>query len=402
MNSTTNKGPLADIRVIEVGQLLAGPFCGQLLGDFGADVIKVEQPGDGDPMREWGREKVHGKSLWWPLIGRNKRSITCNLRVAEGQEILRELVRDADILIENFRPGTFEKWNLGWEELKRINPRLIFVRVSGFGQTGPYSSRAGYGSIGEAMGGLRYVSGDPSAPPSRVGIAIGDSLAAMHAAFGAVMAVYARERTGRGQVIDSAIYESVLNVMESLVTEYDQAGYIRERSGPILPNIAPSNAYPTMNGLSVMIGANQDTVFRRLSQAMGRPELADDERYATHTARGAHQKELDDQISEWTSTFDSDTLLGLMEQHGVPAGGIYRAPEMLEDPHFKAREAIIRVPHREFGTIAMQNVAPRLSETPGSVRHCGPDLGEHTDEILKEYLAYDAARIDALREGGVI
>ncbi|KZD01028.1 CaiB/BaiF CoA transferase family protein [Oceanibaculum pacificum] len=395
-------GPLADLRVVEMGQLIAGPFCGQLLADFGADVVKIEQPGIGDPMREWGREKAHGKTLWWPLIARNKKSVTCNLRVPEGQAIVRELIAKADILIENFRPGTMERWGLGYEELSAINPRLIMVRVSGYGQTGPYSQRAGYGAIGEAMGGLRYVIGDPSTPPSRAGIAIGDTLAAMHAAFGAVMAVNARHRTGRGQVVDSAIYEAVLNFMESIVIEYDKTGYIRERTGPILPNISPSNVYPTADDQQILIGANQDTVFKRLAKAMGQAELGDDPRYATHGARGQHQQELDEIIARWTATVNATELLDLLEESGVPSGRIYRAPEMLEDAHFKARNAIVRLMHPEFGEVAMQNVAPRLSDTPGSVRHCGPELGQHTEEILTGELGYSAEKIATLRTAGIV
>jgi len=280
---------LSDLRVIEMGQLLAGPFCGQLLGDFGAEIIKVEPPKVGDPMRQWGREKPHGKSLWWPVIARNKKSITVNLRVKEGQEIIKDLVRSTDILIENFRPGTLERWNIGYDILSEINPRLVMVRVSGYGQTGPYSSRAGFGAIGEAMGGLRYVCGDPSNPPSRMGISIGDELAAIHACMGALMAIHARERTGKGQVVDSAIYESVLNMMESLVTEHDVAGYTRERTGAIIPNVAPSNVFETKDKQMILIGANQDRVFSRLCEAMDMPELASDERYRSHTGRGKHQ-----------------------------------------------------------------------------------------------------------------
>src|SRR5688572_13884508 len=286
-------GPLSDLRVIELGTLLAGPFCGQLLGDMGAEVIKVEPPGQGDPMRVWGREKAHGKSLWWPVVARNKKAVTLDLRVAEGQAILKELVQKADFLLENFRPGTMEKWGLGWDDLSAINPRLIMIRVSGFGQTGPYAKQAGFGAIGEAMGGLRYVVGDPSTPPSRMGISIGDSLAATFACVGALSALHYREVTGKGQVVDSAIYEAVLNMMESLVTEYDQTGYIRERTGPVLPNVAPSNLYPARDGL-VLIAANQDTVFRRLCEAMGEPALADDARYVSHQSRGANQPVLDE------------------------------------------------------------------------------------------------------------
>ena len=291
-----NEGALSDLRVIEMGQLLAGPFCGQLLGDFGAEVIKVEPPEIGDPMRQWGREKPHGKSLWWPVIARNKKSITVNLRVEKGQQIIKDLVQSTDILIENFRPGTLERWNMSYETLSEINPRLIMVRVSGYGQTGPYSKRAGFGAIGEAMGGLRYVSGDPSTQPSRVGISIGDELAAMHACMGALMAIHARERTGKGQVVDSAIYESVLNMMESLVTEYNVAGYTRERTGPIIPNVAPSNIFETKDNQMILIGANQDGVFSRLCKIMDQPELSSNEKYSTHSARGKNQKELDDLI----------------------------------------------------------------------------------------------------------
>lgn len=400
--TVSSSGPLSGVRVIELGQLIAGPFCGQLLADFGAEVIKIEAPGVGDPMRTWGREKAHGKTLWWSLIARNKKSVTCDLRRPEGQEILKKLVEHADVLIENFRPGTLEKWNLSWDELQAINPQLVLVRVSGYGQTGPYASRAGFGSIGEAMGGLRYVCGDPSTPPSRMGISIGDTLAAMHAALGAVMALFARSRIKQGQIVDSAIYEAVLNFMESTVIEYDQTGYIRERSGAILPNIAPSNVYPTSDGLDIVIGANQDTVFRRLCSAMQRPELADDERYCSHEARGRHQAQLDELIADWTRTLDSTTLLSLMEQHGVPAGGMYRAPEMLTDPHFQAREAIVRVPHPEFGDVAMQNVAPRLSRTPGSIRHVGPELGEHTDEVLTGMLGLTQDELLDLKSSGVV
>lgn len=395
-------GPLTDLRVIEMGQLLAGPFCGQLMADFGAEVIKIEQPGKGDPMRQWGREKPHGKSLWWPVIARNKKSVEINAREPEGQEMIRELVRDADILLENFRPGTMEKWGLGYEELAKINPRLVMIRVSGYGQSGPYSRNAGYGAIGEAMGGLRYVVGDPSTPPSRMGISIGDTLAATFACLGGMMAIHNVHRTGRGQVVDSAIYEAVLNVMESLITEYDKADFIRERTGAILPNVAPSNVYPTRDEKFVLIAANQDTVFSRLARAMGREELAADERYATHSARGKHQTELDDLIAEWTRTMTAAELGPLLDEHGVPRGDIYRAPEMLEDAHFKAREAIVKVAHPVFGDLAMQNVAPRLSATPGRVVSVGPELGEHNDDVFKGLLKLDDARIAELAGRGIV
>jgi formyl-CoA transferase len=394
-------GPLAGLRVVELGTLLAGPFCGQLLGDFGAEVIKVEPPGQGDPMRVWGREKAGGKSLWWPVVGRNKKAITLDLRQADGQVLLRELVVKSDFLLENFRPGTMEKWGLGWAELSALNPRLIMIRVSGFGQTGPYSRQAGFGAIGEAMGGLRYVVGDPSTPPSRMGISIGDSLAATFACIGALAALQHRERTGRGQVVDSAIYEAVLNMMESLVTEYDKVGYIRERTGAILPNVAPSNVYRTSDGM-VLIAANQDTVFSRLAEAMGQPGLAADPRYSTHGARGQHQAELDALVEQWTGTLTTRAVLEAMDKFGVPAGLIYRAPDMLADPHFQAREAIVTVPHPDFGELRMQNVAPKLSETPGGVRSPSPALGEHNEAVYLELLGLEPARYEDLKARRVI
>jgi formyl-CoA transferase len=401
-DDSANTGPLADLRLIEMGTLLAGPFCGQLMGDFGAEVIKVEPPGKGDPMREWGQEKAHGMSLWWPVIARNKKSVTLNLRENEGQEIARELISKADFLLENFRPGTMERWNLSYEELKKINPGLIMIRVSGYGQTGPYSKRAGFGAVGESMGGLRYVCGDPLAPPSRMGISIGDSLAATFACVGALSALHHRERTGEGQVVDSAIYEAVLNMMESLITEYDKAGYIRERQGSILPNVAPSNIYPTKDKNMILIAANQDTVFKRLTEAMERPDLAEDERYQTHSARGAHQVELDTIVAAWTQTIDAATLEDMMEEYGIPSGKIYRAPEMLEDAHFRARDAIIKTQHPKFGELLMQNVAPKLSATPGSVRTPGPGLGQHNDEIYQGLLEFDSDKIAALSSRGII
>jgi len=394
-------GPLQDLRVIEMGQLLAGPFCGQLLADFGADVIKIEPPGQGDPMREWGREKSGGKSLWWPVVARGKRSITINLREAEGQEIVRKLVADADILVENFRPGTLEKWGLAPADLLAINPRLIVVRVSGYGQTGPYADRPGYGAIGEAMGGLRAVIGEPDRPPARAGISIGDTLAAIFACVGTLVALHSRSNTGKGQVVDSALYEAVLGVMESLIPEYTITGYVRPRTGSILPNVAPANAYPTADG-EHLISGNQDTVWKRLANAMGRPELGDDERYATHNARGQNQAELDDLIGEWSRTLTSADLEDVLNEHAVPNGKIFTAPDMLVDPHFAAREAIVTLVHPLLGDFPMQNVVPKLSDTPGEVRWVGPELGEHTDEVLSTLLGIDDDARAGLRERGVI
>lgn len=377
-------GPLAGLRVIELGQLLAGPFCGQLLGDLGADVIKVEDPLRGDPLRQWGRSLPKGESLWWAIVGRNKRSVTLNLREADGQEFARRLIATADVLIENFRPGTMEKWGLGYEDLRKINPRLIMVRVSGYGQSGPYSGRAGYGAIGEAMGGLRYIVGDPSTPPSRVGISIGDTLAAMFATIGTLAALHERERSGEGQVIDSAIYEAVLGVMESVIPEWEIGGYQRERTGAVLPNIAPSNVYPTADDQWILIAANQDTVFARLCDMMDKPELVNDPRFATHIDRGNHQAELDELIADYTRGVSGKDLEAKLHDAGVPAGKIYRAVDMLQDEHFEARQTIAHVPHPKFGSMPMQNVFPKFSRTAGSIRWPGPPLGAHTAEVLEE------------------
>ncbi len=395
-------GPLDDVRVIEIGQLLAGPYCGQLLGDYGAEIIKIEDPVKGDPMRQWGREKPHGRSLWWPIVSRNKKSVTADLRTPEGQQIIRDLVAEADVLLENFRPGTLERWNLDYEALAAINPRLILVRVSGFGQTGPYAPRPGYASIGEAMGGLRHVVGDPDRPPSRCGISLGDSLAATFACMGALTALHHRERSGQGQVVDASIFESVFAYMESLVPEWVLGDYERERTGAVLPNVSPSNVYRTRDGEDVLIAANMDSVFRRLAVAMDRPDMADDERFATHSARGQHSQELDDLIEAWTRGWDADALLQHLVDEAVPSGRIYKAKDMLEDPHFAAREAIVDVPHPSFGSIPMQNVFPKLSATPGSIRWVGPELGEHNDEILRGLLQYDEARVADLAERKIV
>ena len=396
-------GPLTGVRVVEMGTLLAGPFCGQLLGDFGAEVIKVEPPGKGDPMRQWGRHKVKGHSLWWPIIARNKKSITLDLRVPEGQEIARRLLQHADILVENFRPGTLEKWGLGYDVLSKDNPGLIMVRVSGYGQTGPYRDKAGFGSIGEAMGGLRYITGYPDRPPTRVGISIGDALAGTLGALGAVMALYHRDaRGGQGQVVDIGLYEAVLTYMESTIPEYVLAGAVRERTGNVLPNVAPSNIYPTADGQWLVMGANADNVFRRLCQAMGKPELADDPKFATHDARGQHMEELDEIISAWTSQHPVDEILRTLDEAGVPAGKIYTAKEMLEDPHFQARQNIVYVQDPELGPFPMQNVTPKLSHTPGEVRWTGPRLGQHNDEVYRQLLEMSPSELEELHKKGVV
>lgn len=394
-------GPLTGLRVLELGTLIAGPFCGQLLADLGAEVIKVEAPQQGDPMRVWGRTSPAGKSLWWPVIARNKKSVTLDLRVQDGQALLKRMAAKADILVENFRPGTLESWGLDWQTLSAINPKLILTRVSGYGQDGPYAGRASFGAVGEAMGGLRYVVGDPACPPSRVGISIGDSLAATFACVGTLAALRVVAATGRGQVVDCALYEAVLSMMESLVTDFDQVGLIRERSGAILPGIAPSNVYPTADGL-ILIAANQDTVFARLCELMGEPARARDPRYATHVARREVQAELDAWIAAWTCSWTMGDLLERLAAAGVPAGRIYRVPEMLADPHFAARSAIVSVPHPDFGELRMQNVAPRLSQTPGAIRSPSPSLGQHNREIYRGLLELSEERYRELQAGGVV
>jgi formyl-CoA transferase len=387
------------LRVVELGQLLAGPFCGQLLGDMGADVIKVEPPGAGDPMRMWGQgeEKVQ-----WEVIARNKRSVSANLRIPEGQALVRKLIAKADIVIENFKPGTMEKWGMAPDTLHAENPGLIIARMSGYGQTGPYSDRAGFGGIGEAMGGWRYIVGEPDRPPSRMGISIGDTLTATYGCIGVLAALHVREKTGKGQVVDAALYESVLQVMEGLIPEYDHGGFIRERSGSILPGIAPSNVYRCSDG-EYMIGANKDSLWQRLAEAMGRPELGSDPRYATHIARGHSQRELDDLINAWTRTLTVSELDAMMSEYSIPAGRVYRAPEMLEDPHFKAREAIVEVETERFGKLKMQNAFPKLSATPSSVRRAAPSVvGQHNAEVYGELLGLDEAELAELSAAGAI
>jgi formyl-CoA transferase len=391
-------GALDDLKVVEMGQLIAGPFCGQLLGDMGAEVIKIEPPGKGDPMRIWGL----AQGLTWEVIARNKLSVSLNLRVAEGQALARRLIAQADVLIENFKPGTLEGWGLAPDELRRDNPRLIVARMSGYGQTGPYRERAGFGGVGEAMGGWRRIVGDPDRPPARMGVSIGDSLTATYGALGVLAALHHRERTGEGQVVDAALYESVLQVMEGLVSEYAAGGVTRERSGAILPGIAPSNVYPCRNG-DYMIGANADPIFRRLCAAMGRPELADDPRFRDHVSRGRNQTELDNLIADWTSNLTVEELEAKMLEASIPAGRLYAPADMLEDPHFAAREAIIAVDHPRWEGLRMQGVFPKLSATPGAVRSIAPQrVGEHNREILGERLGLDDAELQALCGRGVI
>ena len=394
-----NTGPLKGLKVVEMGQLIAGPFCGQLLGDMGAEVIKVEPPGKGDPMRVWGRGDT---PLWWEVIARNKLSVSADLRKPEGQDLVRRLIGKADVLIENFRPGSLERWNLAPKDLLAANPRLVILRVSGYGQSGPYAQRTGFGGIGEAMGGWRHVVGEPDRPPSRMGISIGDALAATYGCLGVLAALRHRDQTGQGQIVDSAIYEAVLQVMESLVPDYSVMGYVRERSGSILPGLAPSNVYRCSDG-DYLIGANQDAIFGRLCEAMGQPDLARGERYATHTARGIHQAELDRIIDAWTRTKTVEEVEALCIAHAIPAGKVYRAPEMLADEHFAAREAIVEVPHPEFGRVLMQNAFPKLSATPSGVRRPAPrEVGQDNAEVYWRELGLGAEELAVLRADAII
>lgn len=394
-----NSGALAGIRVVELGQLIAGPFCGQLLGDMGAQVIKVEDPGKGDPMREWGQgdAKIH-----WEVIARNKQSVTANLRMAEGQALARKLIATSDILIENFKPGTLERWGLAPDDLLAEFPHLIIARMSGYGQTGPYSDRAGFGGIGEAMGGWRNIVGDPDRPPARMGISIGDTLCASYGCMGVLAALHSRTNTGKGQVVDTALYEAVLQVMEGMVPEFDHAGYVRERSGPILPGIAPSNVYSCKDG-SVMIGANKDAIFARLAIAMGQSELADNPKFATHLARGRNQVELDDIVNAWTASLTVAQVEAAMVEHSIPAGRLYRAPDMLDDPHFAARDAIVEVDTTRFGPLKMQNVVPRLSGNPSAIRSPAPAVpGQDNVQIYGGLLGMNASQIEELAKAGAI
>ena len=401
--SANGHRPLEGVRVVEMGSLLAGPFCGQLLGDFGAEVIKLEPPGKGDPMRGWGRHRKDGYTLWWPIIARNKKSVTINLREEEGQNLARRLISEADVVVENFRPGTLERWGLGYEDLRGINAGLVMVRVSGYGQTGPYKDQAGFGSIGESMGGIRHVTGYPDRPPPRVGISLGDSLAATFGALGAVTALFNREANGgRGQIVDVGIYEAVLALMESTIPEYALAGHVRSRTGAILPFVAPSNTYPTADGDYVVIGANADTVFGRFAKALGHSEWAESERYATHHARGENQQELDDMISAWTIERTAEQVLEAMRGASVPAGKLFTAEDMLSNEQYAARENIVTVEDPEIGPFPMQNVVPRLSETPGEVRWTGPKLGQHNDEVFTQMLGMNEADLAGLRERGIV
>ena len=399
MDAATSSGPLAGLTVLEMGTLIAGPYCARLLAEFGAEVIKVEAPGEGDPLRKW--RKLHeGHSLWWYAQARNKKSVAIDLRDAEGQEIVRRIARGADIVVENFRPGTMEKWNLGYDALSRDNPGLVMVRLSGFGQTGPYKDRPGFGAIGESMGGMRYITGYPDRAPVRVGISIGDSLAAMFGVIGALMALHHRAASGRGQVVDVALYEAVFAMMESMLPEYGMDGYVRERSGAALPGIVPSNTYPCRDGKFVVIGANADSIFKRMMRAIGRADLADDPSLATNEGRVRRTEELDRAIGAWTASHDLDTVLEVLEKAEVPSGRIYSIADIAADLHYQARGMIER--HRLGDRdLLLPGLVPKLSETPGATRWIGPKLGEHTDAVLRG-LGFSDAEIAALRARRVV
>ena len=376
-------GPLQGVRVLELGSFIAGPFCGQLLGDYGADVLKIEAPGEGDPMRAWG-VTLDGDSIWWPTIARNKRSVALDMRDPRAREAVRRIAATCDVVLENFRPGRLEEWGLGYDVLSHDNPALVMVRVSGFGQDGPRAAEAGFGSIGEAMGGIRYTTGYPHLPPTRAGISLGDSVTAMFGVIGTLAALLSARATGLGQVVDVAIYEAVAALMESTMADFEIGGVVRSRSGSVLPGVAPSNVYTASDGTEVLIAANADGVYRRLCTAMGRDDLATDERFATHQARGTNMAELDELIGAWTGSLSADDLLATLNDHGVPAGRIYTARDMVTDPHYLARDMVLRATSAQGWDLPMTGVVPKFGGTPGAVRHVGPRLGEHTLAVLRE------------------
>jgi formyl-CoA transferase len=393
--------PLEGVRVLELGQLIAGPFAGKLCAEFGAEVIKIEPPESGDPLRQW-RKLHNGTSLWWYVQGRNKKSVTANLRTPEGQEIVRRLARETDILIENFRPGTLEKWGLGYERLSAENPGLVMLRLSGFGQSGPMRDQAGFGAIGESMGGLRYVTGFPDRAPVRPNLSIGDAIAALHGVIGALMALHHRNaHGGRGQVVDVALYEAVFNMLESTLPEYDMFGIVRERTGSNLTGIVPSNTYLSRDGQHVVIGANGDSIFKRLMHLIGRDDLAADPALADNAGRAKRAEELDRVIGDWTARHDADECVRLLNDSQVPNGKIYSVADIVRDPQYLARGMIRQVALPDGVLLKVPGVVPKLSDTPGEIEWVGPGLGEHTDEVLGR-LGYAAADIAALRSRGVV
>ena len=403
INHNKTGGPLAGIRVIECGALLAGPFCARFLADFGAEVIKVEAPQKGDPIRTVGQSLVDGKSLWWPSIARNKKCISLNLREPEGQDILRKLVTTADVLVENFRPGVFEEWGLGYDRLRESNPGLVFARVSGYGQTGPYREKPGFAAVAEAFGGLRHVVGFPDRPPCRVGISLGDSLAGMFAALGTLMALYNRDvNGGSGQVIDMALYEAVFAVLEATLTEYDKTGYERTRTGTVLPGFAPSNLYPCKNAQWIVVAANTNGLFTRLCKLMQREELLTDPRFENQVVRAENRAAIDEIVAAWTGQYELAELLPRVEAATIPAGPVYSIEDIVKDPHFQARDMLLSLHDRVLGELKVPGIVPKLSETPGEVRWLGPEIGAHNEEVYSGLLNFSPHEITALEDRGVI
>jgi crotonobetainyl-CoA:carnitine CoA-transferase CaiB-like acyl-CoA transferase len=400
MSQSTQAFPLQDVKVIEIGTLIAGPYAAGLLAQFGANVIKIESPGSGDPLRTW--RKLHaGTSLWWYAQSRNKKSVTVNLKAAEGQDIVRELVKDADIVIENFRPGALESWGLGWEALSKVNPKLIMVRISGYGQTGPYRDRPGFAAIAESMGGLRYLAGYPDRPPVRVGVSIGDSLASLYGVIGALLAMHHLKNGGTGQYIDVALYEAVFGVMESLIPEFSHFGHVRERTGASLPGISPSNTYPCRDGRYVIIAGNSDGIFKRLMHAIGRDDLGEDPKLARNDGRVQHNDMIDEAITQWTARHELEHVLDVLNQADVPSGRIYTAADIHEDPHYRARGMIEAAKLPDGEAFDLPGIVPKLSATPGATKWIGPKLGEHTEEVLAG-IGMGPERIAELREKNVI
>ncbi len=398
-------GPLAGVRVLELGMLLAGPFTGRLLGDMGAEIIKVEPPGKPDPLREWGKARYKGRSLWWGVQSRNKKCVTLDLRTGKGQELLLELAKECDVVVENFRPGTLEKWNLGWEQLQDANPALVLCRVSGYGQTGPYASRAGFASVAEAMGGIRHLNGFPGEPPPRVHLSLGDSLAGMFAAQGILAALYRRDALGggRGQVVDVSLLESCFALLESTVPEYDRLGIVRGPSGTGLKGVAPSNIFRSRDGKWTVIAANADNVFGRLCAAIGAPELAEDERFSTHLARGEHQEEIEAIVAEWAATLDAEEIDRVLNDAGVICGPIYTIADIFEDEHFRARDMLVEHDDPEFGAYIGPGIVPKFSETPGAVRWSAPWAhGSHNRDVFGGLLGLSDEALAELAEEGVL
>jgi formyl-CoA transferase len=394
-------GPLAGVRVIEFGGLIAGPYAASVLAQFGAEVIKIESPGEGDPLRKW--RKLHdGTSVWWYSLSRNKKSITLNLKAEQGQQIARDLVRTSDIVVENFRPGVLEGWGLGWEHLSKVNPKLVMVRISGYGQSGPYKDRPGFAAIAEAMGGLRHVTGYPDRPPVRAGVSLGDSLAGIYGVIGALMAMHhVKNNDGRGQFVDVALYEAVFGVMESLLPEFSRFRHIRERSGGSLPGIAPSNTYPCSDGSYVVIAGNSDGIFKRLMHAIGRPDLAEDPSLARNDGRAKQERMLDEAIEQWTRQHDAEEVLATLASADVPSGRIYTAADIYDDPHYRSRGMIEPVTLADEQSVDLPGIVPKLSETPGETRWIGPALGQHVEEVLAE-IGIRGEELAALREDGII